>query len=187
MTGEPIPGETMEETERAGPPEGGKKGVAPIRVFRKGEPGGSTGGRNRRVYGILTSWILAALSLTAVGGCGLLFGEPVRVDHPARDFQVRVRNLRGKTFGRVESARKGKGPYDVRVIMRPGWTLLKPGIKEADAVVLARTWVAVIQPAGPERARVEFVDSQGRVLAWGVYQSGNGLFVGLGGGESRPR
>jgi hypothetical protein len=69
--------------------------------------------------------------------------------------------------------------------MRSGWALLKPAIKEADAVALARTWVAVIQPAGPERARVEFVNSQGRVLAWGVYQSGNGLFVGLG--EGRPR
>ncbi len=185
MTGEPDPGETMKETVRPGSPEGGKKDIAPIRVFREGGSGGLLAGRNRRVSEILTCWILAALSLPAVGGCGLLFGEPVRVDHPARDFQVQVGNRRGKTFGRVESARKGKGPYDVRVIMRSGWALLKPAIKEADAVALARTWVAVIQPAGPERARVEFVNSQGRVLAWGVYQSGNGLFVGLG--EGRPR
>ena len=145
----------MEETKRMGSTGRRNKDVALILVFRKWKSGKLLAGRNRRISRIFTCWTLVVLLLPVVSGCGSLFSEPARVDHPARDFQVQVGNLRGKTFGRVESARKGKGPYDVRVIMRPGWTLLKPGIKEADAVVLARTWVAVIQPAGPEMEQLD--------------------------------
>ncbi len=175
----------MEETARAGSPKIVKKAVASLVVSRGDGPAGLLGGLKGRGSGILAFWLLAALFLPAFQGCGLLFDEPARVDHPARDFWVRVKNRRGKTFARVESARKGKGPFDVQVVMRTGWALLNPDIREADAVALARTWVTVIRPVNPEQARMEFVDSEGRVLAWGLYQSSNGLFVGFG--EGRPR
>ena len=134
---------------------------------------------------IVSCSVLAAWTLLTVTGCGRFFQEPVRVDDPAKDFLVRVKNQRGRAFGRVESARKGKGPFDLRVVMVAAWPGRKVQEKEADVLTLARTWVSVIRPEKPETAWVEFVDSGGRVLAWGLFQSEKGLFVGLGRGRSK--
>ncbi|MFQ5693963.1 MAG: hypothetical protein ACE5IM_13085 [Nitrospinota bacterium] len=137
-----------------------------------------------RSLGVRAGFALVAAAVLAAGGCGF-FREPVGPGDPARDFLARAKSQRGKAFERVESARGGSGPFDVRVVMRAGWERLRAREKEADALLLARAWVSVIQPARPERARIEFVDSAGRVRAWGLYQPEKGLFVGLGKGTRR--
>lgn len=101
------------------------------------------------------------------------------------DFLGRVKNQGGAAYGRVQSVRKGKGPYDVEVTLTTGWSRLKKEIQQADALILARAWVIVIRLVKPEKARIDFVDNNGNPLAWGVYQTSIGLFVDLGGVRAR--
>lgn len=127
---------------------------------------------------------MIALSLLVSGGCAWFQTHPV-AGQPARDFLERVKNQGGAAYGRVQSARKGKGPYDVEVTLTTGWSRLKKEIQQADALILARAWVIVIRPVKPEKARIDFVDNNGNPLAWGVYQTSTGLFVDLGGVRAR--
>ncbi|MBI2881742.1 MAG: hypothetical protein HYY21_09120 [Candidatus Tectomicrobia bacterium] len=91
-----------------------------------------------------------------------------------------MKKERASAFRRVESARKGKGLFDLQIVMRADWARRKAEEKESDALTLARTWLGIIQPGRPEKAWLEFVDSGGGVLAWGLFQSDKGLFWGLG-------
>ncbi len=148
-------------------------------MVRKSESGRFVAGCRRRPLRPRRIVCMIALSLLVSGGCAG-FQKPLVVEQPARDFLVRVKNQRGAAFERVQSARKGKGPYDVQVTLTTGWSQLKKEIRQADALTLARAWVVVIRPVKPKKARIDFVDDNGNPLAWGVYQTGAGLFVDLG-------
>jgi hypothetical protein len=128
--------------------------------------------------------LLALTAFLAAAGCAL-FGGPPTGEELVRDFQGRVNNEKDKAFVWVESSRKGKGDYDLLVTMREGWFTKKNREKRADALAVARTWVRLIQPLKPEESWVEFVDSKGSVLAWGLFQNKRGLFLGLGKGRSK--
>jgi hypothetical protein len=128
--------------------------------------------------------LLASTAFLAAAGCAL-FGGPPTGEELVKDFQGRVKNQKGKAFVWVESSRKGKGDYDLLITMRVGWSGKKNREKRADALTLARTWVRLIQPLKPEESWVEFVDSKGGVLAWGLFQTEKGLFLRLGRGRSK--
>ena len=127
--------------------------------------------------------LLAFAAFLAAAGCAL-FGGPPTGEELVRDFQSRVNNQKDKAFVWVESSRKGKGDYDLLITMREGWSTKKNREKRSDALTLARIWVGLIQPLKPEESWVEFVDSKGSVLAWGLFQTEKGLFLGFGKGRS---
>ncbi|MFQ5912890.1 MAG: hypothetical protein ACE5JS_06885 [Nitrospinota bacterium] len=138
----------------------------------------------RRLGGrlLLSCLVLAAGTLPSVGGCGRFWGS-VQVDNPVRDFLMQVKSRRGRAFERVESARKGKGPFDVQVVLKAGGA--GGASEEKDVLTLARAWVGVIQPVDPQKAWVEFVDSEGQVVAWGMFLVDKGIYVGFGPGPSK--
>lgn len=132
------------------------------------------------------SFVLVLCALLAFAGCAF-FRETAKVGDPVKEFLAQVKKERASTFRRIESARKGKGPFDLQIVMRADWARRKAEEKESDALLLARTWLGIIRPAGPEKAWLEFVDSGGGVLAWGLFQSDKGLFWGLGKPVQRGR